>query len=395
MNLKVLLSVFLIFLSPALSSFAQEEGTVPLVVAEGVGTGTSKEEAMQQAWKDAVKNALGMVMDSTTVKKGDELVESITMLSRGYIEKYEVIDESEKDGSFKVILKAWIRRNLILQGLLLERPSTYSLDGKSLYASALTGERQLDEGVDILDEWISSFKYENYVLASVSDPVFRHKSGELSVRISLVFDRERYYRDFASEMSRILDYVSISKERDIPMRLKVNSSSGEVSVVFDRESMAVYENLLGLDSSSQGIGNIYLVTSNFYFSSYTLPEKVFEALWERIWGGPKLKNRGIFFCDGVFNISFKNSSGVEIATEERSLKIDNVILFPHNDKPISMNGKPGMGQALFMIPEFGNKLNDKSDYRLFPKVDEEIVIKLDPNIMRSVAGVECSLVLKR
>ena len=398
----------LLSLGAVLSSDAETRES-PLVVAEGKGVGPERDEALRLAWQDAVRKATGLVMDSTTVRRGENIVDSITLLSRGYIEKYELLEEKELDGVFHTSVKAWIRRDVILQGLLAERPSEYAVEGRSLYAQALTKEQQIREAVEILDEWLSAFKYENYLIASVSDPVFRHGAGEVVFKVALTFDTKRFYNEFSRELARLLDYVALARERSLPMHLPVDTRSGKVSLPFTRQSVGEYVGLLGLDSAKarkphvrmtalEGMehANVYLATSTFYFSAYRLPEEVFDALWSRVWKGTSSRIGGAFFRGGNLRIAMKSEGGTDLLTHDKPLNINNVILFPDPRAPLMARNGPGKEQALFLIPAFGNKQSTgKNDYDLFPRAETEIVIKVAPDIMRSVAKASCFVTLKR
>ncbi len=403
-----LLALFVLCLAPILS--AASDGKEPLlVVAEGKGVGVDRDDALRLAWQDAVRKGTGLVMDSTTVRKGDTIVESITLLSRGYIDRYELLEEKKIKGVFHTKVKAWIRRDIILQGLLAERPAEYSVDGKSLYAQALTKEEQIREAVEILDEWLSSVKYENYLIASVSNPVFRHGAGEIAFRVALTFDADRFYSEFAAEMTRLLDYVALAKEKTVPMHLPIDTRSGKVSLPFKRQSVGEYVRLFGLDSAKTGkphvrmsaiegtkLANVYLATSSFYFSAYRLPEEVFGALWSRVWKGTSSKIPGTFFGGGTLRIALKSKGGSDLLTHENPLNVNNVILFPDPRAPLMARNVREKEQALFLIPALGNKQpSGKNDYELFPRAETEIVIKVTPDIMRLVAGAACSVVLKR
>ncbi|HOO65215.1 MAG TPA: hypothetical protein PK364_15020, partial [Synergistaceae bacterium] len=313
-----------------------------MILVEGEGVGASRDEALRLAWKDAVRKALGMVIDAATVRKGEELQESITLLSRGYIERYEILREEKSEGLFTIVLRAWIRKDTLLRGLLSDRPGEYSLDGKSLYASAFSREKQIREAKEILSEWITSFAYGNYLKASVSDPLFFHEKGEISLKVTLSFDTARYYRDFAGEMARILDYVALEKGREFPMFLKRNSRSGVLELPFARKSLREYMTLLGLSPSGknprrsslslpggEARANVYLGTGTFYFSAYALPEEVFQSLWQELWNPKKIRHpRGNSFTKGILHIALQNESGIELLTHRENLNIQNVILFP-------------------------------------------------------------------
>ena len=277
-----------------------------------------------------------------------------------------------------------------MQGLISDRPGEHSLDGKSLYASAFSREKQIREAVEILHEWMTSFAYENYLRTSVSEPVFSHEKGEVSLRVVLEFDTPRYYRDFVGEMARILDYVALEKGRILPMFLKGNAKTGMVELPFSRESLGEYMTLFGLDSLESNRNrryitisgeekkvNLYLETGTFYFSAYALPEEVFRSLWKELWNPGKVRtHRGNFFKGGKLRIALKNQAGMDLVTHEKNLNIQNVILFPHPGLPLFEENRIPENQALFLLPSFGNLGRGKA-YRLYPEVETRITLKVD------------------
>jgi len=407
-NALFILPVLILFLFPS-SLPALETQEPVLVAAIGKGSSTDRDEALRLAWKDAVRKATGLVMDSITVQKEKEVVESITLLSRGYINRYEILEEKKIKGIFHLTVKTWVRRDIVLQALLSGRPAHYSLDGKSLYSQALIREQQLREAMEILVEWLSAFKYENYLIASVSAPVFRHGAGEMTFKVSLTFDTERFYKEFSGEMKRLLDYVALAKESNLPMHLPVDKRSGKVTLPFERKSIADYLRLFGLDSArarkphvrvaahgEERFANIYLAISSFYFNAYNLPDEVFESVWNKVWASEGSKKTGVFFKKGTLRIMLKNKGGSALLSHESPLNINNVGIFPDPRVEFTVKKRPGKGQALFLIPAFGNKLSSgKSDYDLFPRAETEITIKVAPNVMRSVTSAACSVILKQ
>lgn len=412
-NFQLLTAGLLLLLFSAFSSSAFAESLpeeVPLVMAQGKGLGASRDEALRLAWKDAVRKALGMVIDSKTSREGERLQESITLLSRGYIEKYEILQEKQENGIFTVAIQAWIRGETLLQGLLSDRPGEYSLDGKSLYASAFSREKQFREAREILFEWMTSFAYENYLDVSVAEPLFSYEKGEVSLKVTLTFDTLRYYRDFAGEMARILDYVALEKGKEFPMLLKRDSKTGNVELPFERKTLEEYVKLFGVDlsgknrerrdfliSGEKARANVYLGTGAFYFSAYALPEEVFRSLWQELWNPEKIRApRGNFFKRGSLQITLKNEAGIDLLTHRENLNVQNVILFPHPQAPLFEKNKTPENQALFLLPSFGNPGGEsRGDYCLYPKEEKRIVLKVEPDIMRVVTGASCVIQLER
>ena len=80
---------------------------------EGEGIGTSKNEALINAKKNALERSVGMMLSSKSIAKNNMLInDRILTKSEGFIKKYELMQESVVDGIYKIKIKADIA-NLI------------------------------------------------------------------------------------------------------------------------------------------------------------------------------------------------------------------------------------------------------------------------------------------
>ncbi|NOR45124.1 MAG: hypothetical protein GQ534_06005 [Candidatus Delongbacteria bacterium] len=80
---------------------------------EGDGTGTSKNEALMNAKRNALERSVGMMLSSKSLAKNNMLInDRILTKSEGFIKKYELIQESVEDGIYQIKIKADIT-NLI------------------------------------------------------------------------------------------------------------------------------------------------------------------------------------------------------------------------------------------------------------------------------------------
>ena len=231
----------------------------------------------------------------------------------------------------------------------------------------------------------------------------------MAIKLALSFDYERFYSEFCAEMARLLDYLALGKEAELPMFLPFDTRSGVVQLPYERRSVGEYVDLMGLNSAKERMphvrvmdasgaslsANVYLASSPFYFSAYWLPEEVLDALWFRLWKGAESRPDGALFREGIFRIALKSEGGTELLVHEHPLSIDSVILFPDPRSPLMTRGAAGKDQALFLIPGFGKRQTGNQDYKLFPYAETEIVMKVAPDTMRSVAKAACSVVLKR
>ena len=99
-------------------------------VVEGVGLTAAAAE--KQAFRAAVQQGVGALVDATTIVKNDKLIEDkVLTYSHGFIKSWDKISTSKIDGFFVMKIRAVVkRRDLAVQLKKLNIAST-RLDGKT------------------------------------------------------------------------------------------------------------------------------------------------------------------------------------------------------------------------------------------------------------------------
>src|SRR5258708_5040066 len=88
------------------------------VIAGGVGT--SADEALKDAFLNAVRQVVGAVVDADTLLKNDEVVDDkVLTYSDGFIKKYDEIAGSKTvtSGIYRIKIKAHIERRSVIAKL--------------------------------------------------------------------------------------------------------------------------------------------------------------------------------------------------------------------------------------------------------------------------------------
>lgn len=101
-------------LNPRTHSFAEyDPATRRFFEAEQVtveGVGATPEEALEDAFRSAVRRVVGVTVDAETlVKNGDLVTDRVHTRSNGFIIKYEELARSERRGIFHVTITATVR----------------------------------------------------------------------------------------------------------------------------------------------------------------------------------------------------------------------------------------------------------------------------------------------
>lgn len=108
------------------AAFAQE-GVQTLIPQEGekkvitTGYGETADAALDDALRNAVEEATGALISSTTKVENDDILEDkVLSLSRGFIKEYRKLSETNTDGEYKTVVAALVTEKQILETLEAE-----------------------------------------------------------------------------------------------------------------------------------------------------------------------------------------------------------------------------------------------------------------------------------
>jgi len=128
MNKKWIILCFMILVFGSTTLHAEEKVEV---IAEGVSSSVdyamARDEAIEDALRNAVEQAVGALLDSETILQNEDLLsDRIYTHSRGYIERYSIIREGNRGGLYRVSIRALVSKgaikdNLVAMGILNQR----------------------------------------------------------------------------------------------------------------------------------------------------------------------------------------------------------------------------------------------------------------------------------
>ena len=213
-------------------AFAQDVETVKV---RGRGTGTDKTEALKDAYRDAVEQAVGLYVDAEQMVKNEELVkDQILTHSNAYIEKYEVAKEGvSANGLVTVTILADVRQRALTKKIRDVMPlCKIDLSGvsRNLHARILTDFKANDDALTIIKnelDGLQPLKQLMNVTLGSSNPIVEPVKEDASLvrlwyPIKVEVDARKYYQEFAPRWSRILDQITVSPATRL--NLKNNST---------------------------------------------------------------------------------------------------------------------------------------------------------------------------
>jgi hypothetical protein len=204
---------------------------VELVKVRGRGIGTNKMEALKDAYRDAVEQAVGLYVDAEQMVKNEDLVkDQILTQSNAYIEKYTIAKESTaENGLITITILADVRKRDLhkkIRDVMPKQNTSIANVSQNLHAQIVTDFKANDDAVSLIKnelDGLSPLKQLMKVTLHTSKPVVESISEKpdfvrLWYPIRVEVDARRYYKDFAPRWSRILDQIKTAPEAKLNLR---------------------------------------------------------------------------------------------------------------------------------------------------------------------------------
>ena len=172
------------------SALGQESSPFIEVVADG--TGLTKKTALEDAYRHAVQQVVGAYVDAETLVKNDKLVEDkVLTYSDGFVKTYDEISVRTKDGLVKIKILAKIERRSVIAKLKAANITIKKLDGKGLFAEAVTNMEAEKGATALLKKALADFP--TLVTAeSAGKPKFDKETSEVVIDVLLKVDTKAY-----------------------------------------------------------------------------------------------------------------------------------------------------------------------------------------------------------
>lgn len=212
----------LLFASAALSLSAAETVSV---VARGVGS--TKVEALKDAYRDAIERAVGLYIDSEQQVKNNEILHAqVLTQSNAYIERSEILSEEPKDGLVQVRIVAHVKKMALTKRLTEVMPAkslTVAEASRNLHARTVTEARMLNDALAIVRNEFANFHPVKQLLtadlAATGAEVEYLGSDAMKVRVwyplDISVDNVKYANEFVPRIDRIFNQIKTVPTKEV------------------------------------------------------------------------------------------------------------------------------------------------------------------------------------
>lgn len=209
-----------------------------IVVVTVTGVGLDAASAEKQAVVSAVEQAVGSYLDHEALVKNEKLIyDKVLSASNGFVKDYQVIEPARKrlsDGLVEIKLTARVQKGLVGAALRGAGVASVAVDGKNLWAEAITRIKGQDDAEALLMD----------VLSKVSQQI---------LDIQIVDQRPRTIRDSNTGKPKYLWYLDIKPRADWWYAEAVPALKAALDVVALKSREAAIALELGFEISYNGM----------------------------------------------------------------------------------------------------------------------------------------------
>lgn len=179
------------------------------------GAGLDGDAALKNAFKVAVEEAVGTLVDTETIVREDDTIqEKILSASNGFIKSYDLIRQWNEDGLIRCRIEALVEIRQLKERLAAANISTLAVSGTDLAARVQTETSATEGAAAILGKRINDFP--NRVLRiQGGEPVpdvSKHQAGVTRLKIPIMISVDQAaYNQAVDELTAVLDKLALGK----------------------------------------------------------------------------------------------------------------------------------------------------------------------------------------
>lgn len=210
------------------------------------GMGTNREEALKDAYRDAIERAVGMYVDAEQMMQNEQLVhDQILTHSNAYIERYDIKkEETRPNGLTEIQILAVVNRSALTKKLSEVMPAqTFQVGGalQDLHAQSVTTQKRGEDAVALLQNVLKDANPITQLMKVSLSPVKpqmrkasfggSQEKELMYMRFNVTVDEQKYFGEFLPPLLTVFDQIALERPKNILLqaRLKDDSDNDEKS----------------------------------------------------------------------------------------------------------------------------------------------------------------------
>jgi hypothetical protein len=191
------------------SGVMKSDGDFVTVISRGQGTGRT--QALNAAWVEAVRLAIGMIISSKSELNNNEFAEHTIAHSRGVIESFDILSEQNDGKRTTVTIQALVRKEILIDATKIY---TKAQTVKADIAEAITTADKQKSGIELLREVLESYTPDMFYSAQLNPKLqYNEDTQKHLVIVSEKFNEDLFWQDFLPKLRKALEGLALQKEK--------------------------------------------------------------------------------------------------------------------------------------------------------------------------------------
>lgn len=232
---------------------------LPQVNVTAEGTGATKISALQDAWMNAVRNAVGMYMQGKSEVVDDKVTEQIVSLSRGQVNSFSILSEKkDQSGNYILTITATIDKDIMQEAVVAGRQSGTATVDHNAIASLATEQNKIQSHEEMVAELNKMIDFTDCLDYSFETRTEKDKNGKTAIfgvhKLKMNLDK---YMNRITEIEKMAEKVASERKEYI----YGNTSANKGAILEIKTGKAEYDEI---DSIwRRGDGKIYIAGKNY------------------------------------------------------------------------------------------------------------------------------------
>ena len=210
--------------APGNDTTAVGSGNSDLVEVVAQGMGTDQTSALNNAYSNAVQQALGLYVDAETMVQNDQIVrDQILTYSKGFIQNADIVSQSQANGLFQVNIRAKVQRQQLLEKAKASNITIKQVEGVSLHARVASQLKQEQDAKALLEKTLLPLMDATLLRAELvphteeqPNPTINKEATNdqfvtLDYKVSLWIDESAYFNYVKNTLIPVLNKIAVRK----------------------------------------------------------------------------------------------------------------------------------------------------------------------------------------
>ena len=215
------------------------------------GNGNTSEEALKDAFRAAVRQAVGVYVDEDTCVENDEVIkDQVLTHSKGCIESYEKVSEKSERDVICVTIRAVVKTDEVTNYLRKASIEITNLPGDQFWAKVSSQRREDVEAEALLRKTLDGLPEKFLKAEVIGKPKIDHDENitRLAVTVRVAVDGTAY-QIYSKELQGVLEQIAKRNSKIRPVTVfqtQPNSQPPSTSTSWEKLALTI----LGVDQSS-------------------------------------------------------------------------------------------------------------------------------------------------